>query len=93
MKTNKWEAFLSDPELTGSQEYQHIHNGKYLFGKILHDTLECLNNYKAIYSLAVSQEVFREVEISINSLHWFTQKLQAIEFAVSEISQLWNYYQ
>jgi hypothetical protein len=50
MQANNWEAFLSDPELTSSSEYHGRHSGKYLFGKIYHDALECLNNYLAVLS-------------------------------------------
>ncbi len=93
MGMNNWEAFLSDPELTNSEWFRRQLNGQYLFGKILHDTLECLNNFKGIYSLAVSKEVSQNINISTSSLRWFTQKMQAIELAVIEITQLWDFYE
>lgn len=82
MQTNKWQAFLSDQELI--EEYHQVLNGKYLFGKICHDALECLNNYLAILSLMVSNDV----EISANLLQWFVSKKSAIETAVTEIYSL-----
>lgn len=92
MDMNNWESFLSDPELKNSEWFKHHLNGQYLFGKILHDTLECLNNFKGIYSLAVSKEVSQKVDISTSSLRWFTQKMQAIEFSVTEITKMWDFY-
>ena len=89
MQTNKWEAFLSDQELIDGKEYHRPLNGKYLFGKILHDVLECLNNYKAILSLIASSDV----EISTNTLHWFTSKKGTIESAVTEITPLGRYHE
>ena len=84
MQTNTWQAFLSDPELTSSSEYRGRQNGEYLFGKICHDALECLNNYLAILSLMLSHDV----ELPANFLHWFASKKRVIETAVSEISSL-----
>ena len=82
MQTNKWQAFLLNQELI--EEYHHLLNGKYLFGKICHDALECLNNYLAIISLMVSNDV----EISTNLLQWFVSKKSTIETAVTEIYSL-----
>jgi len=84
LQSNKWEAFLSDPELTGSREYRSRHNGEYLFGKICHDTLECLNNYLAVLSLIDANGV----KISRNELIRLSAKKGANEAAVSKINAL-----
>jgi hypothetical protein len=81
MQANKWEAFLSDPELKSSKKYQDLQNGTYLFGKISHDTLACLNNYLAVLSLMSSQEV----KVEKNTLARFTAKKEVVETAVIEI--------
>ena len=89
MQTNKWQAFLSDPELNDNQAFHRPPEGKYLFGKILHDVLECLNNFTAILSLLVSSNV----DISKNILHWFTSKKSAIESIITEINPLWRHHE
>jgi hypothetical protein len=82
MQTNKWQAFLSDQELI--EEYHHLLNGKYLFGKVCHDALECLNNYLSVLSLMNSDDV----EISHHLLDWFSSKKGVVETAVAEITSL-----
>ncbi|MCC6603991.1 MAG: hypothetical protein IT327_12320 [Anaerolineae bacterium] len=84
MQSNKWKAFLLDPELTGSREHRSRHNGEYLFGKICHDTLECLNNYLAVLSLIDAHDV----KISCNVLTRLSAKKGAIETAASKIHAL-----
>ena len=84
MDDKKWEAFLSDPELKSNQNYRNRHNGAYLFGKISHDALACLNNYLAVLSLMHSQDVAAGKE----ALDWFVAKKGGVETAVTEIYSL-----
>lgn len=81
MDFNKWEAFLSDSELKRNQKYQGRHNGEYLFGKISHDALACLNNYLAVLSLMREQDVTVGREI----LAWFEAQEKAVKTAVTKI--------
>ncbi|MCA9899183.1 MAG: hypothetical protein H6654_14730 [Ardenticatenaceae bacterium] len=84
MDVKKWEAFLSDPELKSNQNYRNQHNGAYLFGKISHDVLACLNNYLAVLSLMRSQDV----EVRKETLDWFGAKKGVVETAVTKIYSL-----
>ncbi|MFZ1399693.1 MAG: hypothetical protein WAS33_22505 [Candidatus Promineifilaceae bacterium] len=84
MDLNKWEAFLSDQKLASSPKYQWRHDGEYLFGKISHDALACLNNYLAVLSLMNSQDV----KIGDDTLARFEAKKGVVETAVTEICSL-----
>ena len=48
----KWEQFLNDPELNVAGKYHSPPDGDYLFRKVVHDVLECLNAYKAYLEIA-----------------------------------------
>jgi hypothetical protein len=78
-----WHDFLNDPELNNSQQ---IPNGRYLFGKILHDMLQCLNNYKGCVELmqkgTFSSELFNE----------FISLSPPIETLLAQIMSLWQYH-
>ena len=88
MEISKWEEFLSDNELNA-----HLYlapNGKYLFGKILHDVLECLTMYlgclEVIPELAENGE-----EISQDISNWLNLRVLMVESLISEITPLWQY--
>ena len=48
----KWEQFLNDPELNIAGKYHSPPDGDYLFRKVVHDVLECLNAYKTSLEIA-----------------------------------------
>ena len=88
MKTSKWEAFLSDQELINNSNYYNPPDGKYLFGKILHDVLECLNNFTGLLDLMFTGEE----EIPTNILSWFRSKRTFVESIINNINSLWKYH-
>jgi len=85
---NKWNAFLLDPELADKPFQYSPPDGKYFFGRILHDTLECLNNFTAILNLIASIEE----DIPTDTLHWFMSKSTTIESVIAEINLLGQHY-
>ena len=78
-----WHDFLNDPELNNSPQ---IPNGRYLFGKILHDISQCLNNYKGCVELmqksTLSSELFNE----------FMSLSPPVETLLAQIMSLWQYH-
>ncbi len=48
----KWHQFLNDQQLSASKQYHNPPNGEYLFGKIVHDVLECLTVYEGCLRIA-----------------------------------------
>jgi hypothetical protein len=78
----KWIDFLTDPELNNSPQKP---DGRYLFGKILHDTLECLNAYKGYL------ELIHKEEFPPGILNWFNSKSPKVESLLTQITALWRY--
>lgn len=84
----KWEEFLNDPELNSSAEFHSPPDGDYLFGKVLHDVLECLNAYKGWFDEVVSRG---KVELPSDTLNKLTKQLPLIEDWVSKLNLLWTH--
>jgi len=42
----EWTKFLTDAELNDTEQFHRLPDGEYLFGKILHDVLDCLTRYR-----------------------------------------------
>lgn len=78
----KWTSFLTDIELNNSERKL---NGRYLFGKILHDILECLNIF-AKYVELMQKEPFPN-----QTLDWFKAKNTVVESLLAKITPLWVY--
>ncbi|MCP4418563.1 MAG: hypothetical protein GY805_18240 [Chloroflexi bacterium] len=85
---SKWNVFLRDPELADRQGYYGPPDGRYFFGQILHDTLECLNNFTAILKLMASFEK----GIPISTFHWFMTQGAIIEPIIAEINSRGRHY-
>jgi hypothetical protein len=81
----EWVNFLKDSELNKSQRPP---NGRYLFGKILHDVLECLNSYHSYVELMQKQPGFPPYV-----LEWFTVRSPIIESLLAQITPLSSYMQ
>ena len=80
----EWNDFLTDPELNDSLLKP---NGRYLFRKILHDTLECLNTYKGYL------ELMHKEEFPPQAINWFITKSPIVESLLAQIMPLWHYHQ
>lgn len=82
----KWEQFLTHPEI---RDVSHsIPIGKYLFGKILHDLLECLNGYKGFTKIILDlNEPNQNIQATL--IAWN----QLVDKSIAQLNQLWEFYQ
>lgn len=87
MEFPKWQEFLSDDEL--NDNLYLTPDGKYLFGKILHDILECLNMYIGCLEVSVHPQL--KPEIHQNTLNWLDSKMPTVELLLLEIVPFCQY--
>ncbi len=81
----KWESFLNHPEVVNTTLYRFTSVGQYLFGKVLHDVLECLNMYEACGSLALTLS-----NVPDDTLKWFSRWSPLVRTWISNLSPLWE---
>jgi hypothetical protein len=81
ISTNKWDLFILDKELNNSPQYHSSPDGRYLFGKILHDVLECLNSYTAVLYLIKQPGV----DIPVETRNWLAAKSSSVEATIADV--------
>lgn len=88
MDMQKWEAFLSDPELYNDEH--HRPDGQYLLGKILHDVLHCLNMSDGCFDLL---DLLARENPEIIQLHstWLMETRSFIQAFIPDITAFWQY--
>jgi hypothetical protein len=83
-----WEEFLKHPEVVHVDKSRSTLPGKYLFGKVLHDILECLNMYLACSELALTQP-----NIPSNVVEWLSKWNPTIRNWISDITDFWQEFE
>lgn len=67
----EWARFLTDAELNDTEKFYRLPDGEYLFGKILHDVLDCLTTHRG-YVRIITQSSVAYPATTINTLlHWY----------------------
>ena len=80
----EWIEFLNDPELNSRSAAYGPPNGENLCKKVIHDVLECLNNYKECAKIISTLNE----ELSPESRLWFTKWAQSVEGWISALNAL-----
>ncbi len=83
----EWEKFLNHPKVVNSKISTPA--DKYLFGKVLHDLLACLNSFTRLCDMAS----FFSEEISEDTLDWVIKRKPLIEGWISILTLYWSYYE
>ena len=79
----EWVEFMNAPEV--DSYFHSMPLEKYLFGKVLHDVLECLTAFKSYTDLL---NKYLKDEVSADTLAWFTTRKEIIEAWVWKIHEL-----
>lgn len=77
-----WGEFLTDAELNDPEKFHRLPDGEYLFGKALHDVLDCLTRYRG-YVEIITRNSKAYPTITLNTLirwdntveEWYTQTI------------------
>jgi len=85
----EWSEFLNDYELNSSSEYPSPPDGKYLFIKVIHDVLECLNGYKECVRIASTLKG----DIPESTLNWLVKWETSVDVWAKEIASLSEYFE
>jgi hypothetical protein len=88
MTNTEWESFLNNAEVRNRKHHLPVSPDKYLFGKVLHDVLECLNMFLAAADLA---EMLSNTPVEVKQ--WFYRWSPVIKILVSDLTTLWEYYE
>ena len=84
----EWEEFLKHPKVIfDTKHYLREPPGEYLYKKMLHDMLECLNGYKGFIEIVSSMQ-----DIPDNTRQWLAKWNPLIETWVSDLTMLSKYY-
>jgi hypothetical protein len=79
----EWQEFINDPEI--DTNFHSMPPEKYLFGKVLHDVLECLTAFTSFTDLL---NKYLENNIPVDTLAWFNARKKTMATWVSEIYEL-----
>ena len=81
----EWQDFLKHPDVKGLPDIQQTPPGKYLYRKIAHDVLECLNMYKACAAHAAKLN-----SIPLATRSWLAKNLAFIEAWIEHVTIRWK---
>jgi hypothetical protein len=79
----EWVEFMNDPEI--DSDFHSMPPEKYLFGKVMHDILECLTAFKSYTDLL---NKYLKDEAPVDTLAWFNARKGIIEAWVWRIHEL-----
>lgn len=79
----EWVEFMNDPEV--DSDFHSMPLEKYVFGKVMHDVLECLTAFKSYTDLL---NKYLKNDIPVDTLAWFTARKDIVEAWVLKTHEL-----